>query len=234
MWVLVLFFTIPARGNYTNDDLFVLYPEIYGDGTYTTEAQEVSYNRAQAIKREVELGGLLRLAQLTDDTIGRLLSLAIRNLERRGHFETAREIQEEWDFYQGAIVVVVLGRRPIGDFEVWSAWLHETYRKIESKLGNELCRALRISDLFTINASRAVFRPCVHGYAEFHNHLVHDHLYRGLLPVVSYWVSTIGCQVAAAGTAFFLCSPVALLIEFSVDRWVAPFVADRLWGLLCD
>jgi hypothetical protein len=127
------------------------------------------------------------------------------------------------------------GGRNIGDFKPLSQWLAGVYDKIEAALGHEICYALRLSDIKTINyAIPVVFSPCDEGEIEFELHFIHDPNYRGLAPVVTYWVTVITCDVATYGAGtFFICSPIGMVTEFAMDRWVAPKIAPKLYDLIC-
>jgi hypothetical protein len=222
----------------TNTELQAEYPKIYGDGIYSTAERADSQRRLTAFKKEIATHGLLRLAERTEQAMGAIFKVAVVNLKRRGHYALARDVSYQWEERKGALIVLSLGMttgRDIGDFEPLSKWLADVYDRIEGALGYELCRALRISDIKSLNHGiRVVFSPCGYGLSEFDMHFVHDSRYRGVFPVVVYWVSNLTCTIATWGAGFFLCSPISMLIELGADKYVGPWLAPKLYSWACD
>jgi len=224
-----------ALGNYSNHELYEKYPTIYGDGVYSVAQETKARGRAKRLQREIAEGGLYKLAQRTEQALERIIEVANINLRRKGFHVTADNIEADYKIHKGSIIAMTLLGRDIGDFEPWSDFIRRTYMAVEARLGLELCRALRISDLHTINQSRVVFQPCRYGLYEFELHFIHDSKYRGLIPVVAYWVTSIGCSLFTAGMGtFIICSPLAMLVEWSVDSYVAPWLAPKIYGWACD
>lgn len=213
-----------------------LYTEIHGDGVHTTGQQQTAEKKLQALHDEFERGGLTAMAERTDKALNGLFWVAIRNLKKHGHYSTAKKMEREWNEQRGKLYTFMRAGRDIGDFEPISLWLAAAYEVLEYTLGYEICRALRLSDIKTFNYTiPVVFSPCKHGFLEFEMHFVHDAKYRGLAPVVSYWVSVITCSVATYGAGyFFICSPIGMLVELGMDRWAAPWLAPKIYNLACE
>lgn len=214
-----------------------LYGEIHGNGIYTASDESKANRRLQAYKDEFAESGLLGLANRTDQALDAVLKVSITNLNRKGFRSLAREVDQGRMKFRGEVTRLTMNpSRDIGDFEPLSDWLAGIYDKIEAALGYEICRALRISDIKTFNYTiPIVFRPCSVDMDEYELHFVHDAKYRGLFPVVVYWVSSMTCNMATFGAgAFFICSPISMLIEMGADRWVGPWLSPRIWGAFCD
>lgn len=213
------------------------WEEIHGNGVYTTSQYSASEKKAEKFAREITSQDLRALAQKTSKALDAALSIGAMNLRRHGYHADADWIRKEWTLRRYEIERLVSNpSRNIGDFEPISKYLAAAYEILELKLGYKLCHTLRLSDIKTINFSlTVVFRPCKYGLNEFQLHFVHDALYRGLLPVVSYWSSLITCSIATFGAGyFFVCSPAAMLVEFAMDRAVAPALAPKIYNLVCD
>lgn len=216
-----------------------LYTEIHGNGVYATKEYAESDKRIREYEAEFRDAGFVRLAERTTEALDAIFYIAKRNLRRKGEYALEKEIKNGWEFHRQTLITFALNMgqgRPIGDFEPVSEWLKIAYEKIEDALGVEVCRALRLSDIKTINhAVPVVFRPCQFGEAEFNYHFIHDDVYRGLFPVVIYWVSSITCSMATFGAGyFFICSPIAMLIEAGADRVIAPWLAPKLYSWACE
>lgn len=215
--------------------------EIHGNGIYGRDQRQSAEKAVARIEREMQT--FEGLAYHSNASIRAILKIAVRNLKRRGYWSTANELERDWARFDGKLIELVelnrgeIGARNIGDFEPLIEWLSEAYEKIESKLGYQLCVALRLSDLKTINHGLVVvFRPCHFGYDEFFKHFAtNDPKYRSLFPVVSYWTTVIGCSIGTYGIGyFFICSPAGMLVEFIVDKKVAPWLAPKLYNLACN
>ena len=194
-------------------------------------------NVKQETERQVEalISTQENLSVTTNNALRAIFKITVKELKRRNHKQLAKQIETEWRFFDGYIIEAVLLQRDIGWFEPMSEWLALTYESIELAMGYEATRALRISDIKTINHGiMVVFRPCKFGFQEFEKHFVHDDRYRGFAPVVVYWSTAIGCTVALHGAGYiFVCSPAALVLERLVDKRIAPRVAPKLYDLAC-
>jgi hypothetical protein len=214
--------------------------EIHGNGNYTREQGESAERHVFQIEGEMQT--LEGIAYHSNASIKAIIKIASRNLRRRGHFTTANGLERGWDRFDGTLIKLAqnqgdIANRNIGDFEPLVKWLSDAYEKIESKLGYQLCVALRLSDLKTINHGLVVvFRPCKYGYDEFYKHFAtSDPKYRSLLPVVSYWTTVITCSIGTYGIGyFFICSPAGMLVEFVVDKKVAPWLAPKIYNSVCN
>lgn len=183
-----------------------------------------------------EINTYYDLARLSNDAITNIVKLSALKLKRAGHKETADEIEAIWRYYNGRIIDLAVFNRDIGWFEPISDALALIYDLTEQRLGFDVCHALRIDDLKTINFGlRVAFRPCYYGHDEYLKHLAKDPKYRALLPVLSYWTVVIGCSYATYGIGYpFICSPAAYVIEKVVQNRIAPKVADKLYNLACQ
>lgn len=189
----------------------------------------------QLVEAGFEINDFYDLAVHANSSITNIVKLSAFKLRRKGYPETAQMIEAIWRHYDGRLIDLALGSRDIGWFEPISDALALIYDLTESKLGYDVCHALRIDDLKTINfALRVAFRPCYYGFDEYFKHMVVDPKYRGLLPVLSYWSIVIGCSYATYGIGYpFICSPAAYVIEKVVQNRIAPKVADKLYNLAC-
>ena len=214
-----------------------LYEEIHGDGFYTVAQHDEAGAKTERFRREIEAGGLKRFGEHVQRDLDGLMKIAVWNLKRKRFYSQASQLEREWGYQRVALTdFITEDGRPIGDFDPLSTWLAEKYEMLELLLGKEVCRALRLSDIKTFNYTiPVVFRPCKYGLPEFELHFIHDNNYRGLAPVVAYWASSITCSVATFGAGyFFVCSPIAMLVELGVDRVAAPWLAPRIFNMACS
>lgn len=213
-----------------------MYEEIHGNGIYTVSQENEASGRLERLVRRFDEGGLVEMAEETERDLDGLFWIAVRNLKRRGHYGLAREIESGWRKQKDTLFILALkSNRDIGDFKPLSQWLATAYDKIEAALGLEICRALRLSDIKTYNYTiPVVFRPCSVNEMQYELHFIHDSKYRGFFPTTAYWATSITCSVATFGAGyFFICSPIAMLVELGADRWAAPWLAPRIWEAAC-
>lgn len=213
------------------------WTEIHGDGVYSVAQQKDAQSRSNKLAKEIEQGQLVGLAGKTDRALGAIVRVGIINLKRRGYYAEASQLTVGWNRFSGELPRIVSNRnRNIGDFEPLSVWLALAYEVLEAKLGYQICYTLRLTDIKSINFTiPVVFSPCKYGLNEFQLHFVHDTKYRGLMPLVSYWITVIVCDVTTFGTGvFFICSPIGMLVELGFDRVIAPKLAPIIYDKACN
>lgn len=199
------------------------------DTRYKYQVEEQLYRAGFKIENFYDL------AVLSNDSIRNIVKLSALKLRKKGYPETASEVEAIWRHYDGRLIDIALGTRDIGWFDPISNALALIYELTEAKLGFDVCHALRIDDIKTINfALRVAFRPCYYGYDEYYKHMVIDPKYRGLIPVLSYWTVVIGCSYATYGIGYvIICSPAAYVIEKIVANRIAPVAVDKLYNIAC-
>lgn len=178
----------------------------------------------------------LQRARKADESLNTLIKLSIHQLKKHGYDNDAADIARGWKKHQGSVYrLVSRGVRNIGDFDPLSQFLAQAYDTIELRLGYQLCYSLRISDIKTLNYTiPVVFNPCSVDMDEYFMHFVHDDKYRGFAPVVAYWGSMGVCLAATYGAGVFaVCSPIAMAVELSVDKYIAPPMAERIHSRKC-
>lgn len=175
------------------------------------------------------------LAVLANESISNIVKLGAYKLRKKNDQYTARQIEVIWKHYDGMLIDLALGTRDIGWYEPISDGLALIYDLMEQQLGFEVCHALRLDDIKTINHGlRVAFRPCYYGYDEYFKHLAKDPKYRALLPVLSYWTVVIGCSYATYGIGYvIICSPAGYIIEKVVENRIAPKATKKLYDLAC-
>lgn len=208
------------------------WEEIHGNGIYTTAQKKDANNRV--VKLEKEFSDIKRAATQSNLALRAIVKIGVKNLKKHGYYSEAYKMEAQWKTLDGKLIEAVESRN-IGDFEPLSDWLAVAYELLELKLGYEICRTLRLTDIKTINyCIRVVFKPCVYGYANFYDHFVSDERYNGLAPVAAYWASNITCSIASYGAGyFFICSPVSMLVERIVKAKVAPWAAPKIYDRVC-
>jgi hypothetical protein len=175
------------------------------------------------------------LAVLSNSAIRNIVKVASLHLKRKHYYEEAKEIETLWRYYDKRLIDIATFSRDIGWFDPISDALALIYELTELRLGFEVCHALRLDDLKTINHGlRVAFRPCFYGYEEYYKHMAKDPKYRALLPVVSYWTVVIGCSYATYGIGYaVICSPAGFVVEKVVQNKIAPKAVDKLYNLAC-
>lgn len=202
----------------------------------TPNQKEIEYSNQKIESFQSDYEHFEKIAEKSNLALRSIFYIATLNLKKNGFNETAKEIENGWEKFDGRIVRIIQNERGIGDFKPMSEWLQKAYEKIEEKLGYQLCLALRLSDIKTINHGLYVLiNLCEFEFNDFKEHFVNDGRYRGLLPVISYWATIMACSIGTYGIGyFFICSPIGMLVELGVDKKVAPYLAPKLYKLACD
>lgn len=206
--------------------------EIHGNGIYTTAQKKEAQTKTKAAEKG--LRDIERAATQSNLALRAIFRIAVRNLKAKGYYADAYRMEAKWKSLDGKLIEAVRNRS-IGDFEPISDWLAVAYELLELKLGIDVCRTLRLTDLKTLNyCIKVCFKPCVYGYANFYDHFVADERYKGLAPVISYWTAVITCNIASYGAGyFFICSPIGMLVERAVLLRVGPWAAPKLYDWAC-
>lgn len=223
------------------------YEEIHGNGNYSSQDRSLANRKARVFQNDVT--DIDALAQKTDAAIDGILHIAYLNLKRNGFDDEAKQIRSEWmNDHKGEIERIISSRLyrgtwDIGDFAPLSKWLDSVETKVETLLGYQLAFALRVTDLKTLNFGiPVVFNPCKYGMTEFecafcgdsHCDNADTHPYRGVVPVVAYWAVAITCDIATYGAGyFFICSPIAQLVSWDVDKYIAPKLFTPIFNDVC-
>lgn len=232
-WMLLFCFVSLSSWASPSEDQWT---EIHGDGSMSVSQKNDYEKRADKIAQSVLNEDLVPLARKTDTSLGAVIRIGVMNLRKHGFYADAARLEIDFKKFKGFVErAVVSGKRDIGDFEPLSKYLAAAYELLEYKLGYQICYTLRLSDIKSLNYTiPVVFSMCKYPVEEFELHFVHDLKYRGLLPLVSYWTTVVTCTIATYGAGyFFICSPLAMGIEFAMDRWVGPAIAPKLWNMVC-
>lgn len=208
------------------------WEEIHGNGIYTTSQKKEANDKTKAAEKAFK--DMERAATQSNLALRAIVKIGVKNLKRHHYYAEAYKMEAEWRMMDGKLIKAVQSRH-IGDFEPLSDWLAVAYEILELKLGIDICKTLRLTDIKTINyCIVVVFKPCTYGYSNFYDHFVTDEIYKGLAPVVSYWATVIVCDIASYGAGyFFICSPIGMLVERAVLYKVAPWAAPKLYDLAC-
>lgn len=194
------------------------------------------------------------LAKKTDVTIKAIITRAVSTLHDQGFDEEADRIEQEykanfdWFVFR---MVLARGEHHIGDHKPLIDWLAKVYDSLEAKLGVQVCKALHLSDIKTLNyCIPVVFHPCtfdlnglnVDREAEYRRHFAMDdggsadpeHSLYGLASVAVYWTIEGACLTGTSGIGSILCGLAATGAEFFSGHIVMPHISDSLFVRICQ
>lgn len=199
----------------------------------SASSEKKAKKRAAQFDRDIRSGKLKRQTNTALDGIIRLAAYKLYRMDLDTHADRLlKEWNEQYRFYLDETRC-----EGITCHEPLSQWLAEQCLLLEILLGKDVVHALRIDDLITINYSLKVLFSCPAGMTEsdFFLHMVEDpgHGYRGLMPVVTYWLAEIGCVGASWGSGFLFCAPLAMAAEIAVKLVVAPKLSEIVYGWSC-
>lgn len=220
--------------------------EVFGNGIYTTAQKNDAEGKTAALKKAWEREGIRRVAIDVDKALGQLMKISIINLRRRGYHKDANYIASGWKKLEGTLprIAVLEDRsRKIGDWEPLSAFLSTAYDKLESVLGYDLCKTMHLYLIksFNYGIPVVILKTCEYGEQEFFFHFVSDdplvaQPYQGLAPATAFLLAQIGCSIGTFGMgaiAYPICGAVSQLCELAVEKWVAPYLAPKIYAWAC-
>jgi len=178
-------------------------------------------------------------AELVDEAINNMLSMADVMLRAEGHDDIADDIEMEYLIaYQNYFKRQMLGILEMGDHEPMSDWLRTVHERIHNAIGDFLCQQTHLHDIWILNHSiPVVFSPESYTLKDYKDHFA-GHLiwgwwweHHGFAGVVTYWVINGACigMTYGLGVVTFVCSPIATLGEEIMDKRIAPDMGERIW-----
>lgn len=221
----------------------------------TTRPEAIGESDARKIAADFENGyGWVDVG----NALNAIVTTAERRMHELGKDTEANKLDADWQthyaFYFGA-----LEPQDLGDHLPFSEYLVLLYQGLLLTLGQKECDFLHISDINVINfGAPVVFKPheaerwCQEEHIlhpddtcmrEYRRHFagtrwqkdpdpdadtpIHD----GLEPVVAYWITWGACEAATWGTGWVvICMPAGDLVEIASERWVAPWMSDKIWA----
>lgn len=176
------------------------------------------YSNALSFRRDIENG---RLEEKTKVAIDKIIIVANVELRKKGANLLADRMMHEY--------ASLFTSRNIGDHE-GIKWLLKIHDEIEFVLGETICRAIRMHDLWVLAHAIPVVFTCL-DKVDALEYMLH---FIPLTGVVSYWVTYGGCMGASLGTGFaFICGFAGMGVEQIVIRFVAPVLSTPVWKTVC-
>lgn len=209
----------------------------------TANTEDAGHESARGIARAIRSGRLAELARRSDDTLDAIIRVAVVNMRAGGdlYWRDADRIEWQWNHkYRGMLVRDAL-TRGIGSHHPLIQWLADAYAVIEAALGVEVCKALHLSDIETLNRGVVVvFNPRsfpmddVPGARidEYRRHFAYDDTmnhYYGVSAVVTWWGISIGCWAGTSGFGAFLCAIAATGGEWLMGHVLGPKLSDLVY-----
>lgn len=187
--------------------------------TYRGESYKSALSFKEAVKKN-------KLREKTNKTVDMLVRVAEVELKKKGAFTLAANIRQE---YEARYLTIFLDERGVGDHE-GVAWLLSIHGRVEFVLGESICRATRLHDLWVLAETIPVCFSCIDSVDNI-EYLLHFVPFSG---VVSYWGSVILCTGATLGSGVtFLCGFIGMGVEAVVERFVAPPLSQGCWKRAC-
>ncbi len=195
---------------------------------------------------------------LAVEALTSMLTLAARFLREVGRGDDADSLLGEWEGHYRAVVAGV-EPEDVGDHLPFSVWLAEWYAALEAEFGIDYMEWSHLRDLWVLNFTLGPVFSADAGEAwcvehmqdypastcrrEYARHFVGTFYdepgvdpyntaqkHHGFSGVVAFWSAQIACSAMTSGTgAFIICGPAAMLIELTVEIFIAPEVSDAIW-----
>ena len=222
-----------------------MYEEIHGNGVYPTSFNPIAQRKAEKFAADADT--TYAMAEYVNDNYRGMFKIAAMNLRKYGFKKESREVLNEWREHDGELnYLVALDRRAIADFAPLSQWIDKAYQKIcgEQALGYNICYALRLSDIYSVNHELIpFFSMCSYtpvqtidvGCGDFHMTPVPIHPVRGLEDITIYWSVVIGCDVITYGSGliFPICSPIGMITERIFELKLCEPLTNKIYGWAC-
>lgn len=182
---------------------------------------------ATQLRRDLENG---RILDRTDKALDNLIITAVGELKKRGFQSLALSIESDWNSrYRGFVYEMVFDNRPIGDHP-GITWMLSVHEKIEGALGETLCKALRLHDIYILAHTIPVVIRCIDNVdaLEYTLHFI------PFCGIIGYWISYGVCVGATLGSGVaFACGLIGMGVEMVVVRFVAPPLSPKAFARAC-
>ena len=198
---------------------------------------------AREIRDDIQNGRMSAMARRTDEAIKYMIQRGNEELRKRGDYDGAYFFEFKYQTeFSGYLTKMVVSDRNIGDHKPLSTFLADYYNRLEFIIGVDMCKALHLSDIKTLNfCLPVVFKPCSFDMGtvtiarkdEYRKHFAQDDVYYGLVPVVVYWVIDVPCMMFTAGIGALFCGPIAGVAEYGMANFLAPKLSDSLFDSVC-
>lgn len=183
--------------------------------------------------------------QIIDQSMDFIINtLAFNALTEKGENRLAQQLSNEWSYNLHRSLFSQ--ERDIGEHPeyVISKWVHDSYFKIEEKLGHEFCVQSHIAAMLTFNdGAKVVINPCVFPMdnvkgerkAEYsRNFSGYDSRFNGVVPEACYFAMAIACAAGTSGLGSVVCSFAAGIAERMIAEFVAPQLSDYVFDKSCS
>ena len=199
---------------------------LLGSGAQALSRTELASREQLRVIRQFKS---LQLGAVTQKALNILVDRAILALNEQGYDEFAVQSQREWTLQFSnhfALSAAEVGSRGLGDHVPLLDWLSRFYQSIERRINKHIITLLRLDDIMIFNHGiPVVFDPNgdqensdVWNISEYRLHFV------PLSGAVTYWTSRFACSTP--GVTMWICSPVAMALEYGMKKWVAPKLSD--------
>ncbi len=177
---------------------------------------------ARSFGRGVKEG---RLRENASDAIDVIIRQSVYELKKGGAKILSERITNEYESTYRNLFT----SRNIGD-HAGVVWLLKVHSDIEFVLGEQVCRVLRLHDLWVLGYTIPVVFAC-EDKIDSVEYFLHFDPFAG---IVSYWLTYGGCVGATVGVGFaFVCGFAGMGVEQLVIRFIAPPLSQPCWKIAC-
>lgn len=168
-----------------------------------------------------------KAAEMATEAIQAVLIKGTDELRKRGYKKEAEEIMREWRYKYCTMVYEIRNSREVGDHP-GVLWLLAVHEKIAAIIGEDICNALRIHDLWNFGMTIGVVFRCQDNVpmAEYFEHFV---LFAGC---TAYWIASIACT--ATCPVPFVCMFAGMGVEKLVTLFVVPKIQGKCFSMACE
>lgn len=167
-----------------------------------------------------------KLQERAVKTIENIVRTSGGELKKKGAEKLAERINLEWDTKYRNLFL----SRIIGDHD-GIEWLLKIHTEIEFVLGENICRTLRLHDLWTLAHTIPVVFNCIDkvDIVEYALHFI------PFGAITSYWTSFGVCMGATLGTGVgFVCGFLAMGVEQICLQFIAPPLVPNAYEWACE
>lgn len=154
---------------------------------------------------------------------------AADELEKRGYYQDAIDARMKWNnfYYRIAYEIRDNPDRDVGDHP-GVKFLLDLHAKISGIVGEDICHALRLHDLWNFGMTIGVVFRCQDNVPAG-EYFEHFSLFTGC---VAYWVSNVACMCFSPIP--FVCGLAAMGVERLVVLFVVPKIQNKCFELSCN
>ena len=224
---------------YAEENMSSIEEFSYNSSPNKTRAPHASQAERRKARQIVEQAAQQSLEDLRSDQLAKRTQIALNalvengvyHLARKGYRSESEKLRQEWQNNFSSYFLNEWTVYNLGDHAPLSQWLNRFYKKLEARLGRQLCEFLSLDDIQVFNYSiPVVFHPRgshkdTWSKEEYRLHFV------PFAAATIYWSTRLSCSIVFSMAISNICSFFAIIPRYATRDIFAPPLSDFIYDL---